>query len=97
MWLERDVGELSTFLKKDTFKERVLVPKHQTLVSGMAMGRLEVLKVLLMDADRFFQLLYILGSSLSKSSLGLAVALLSLLRCRVYLLRGTLWLERLAS
>jgi hypothetical protein len=51
----------------------------------MAMGRLEVLKVLLMDADRFFQLLYIFCSSLSKSSLGLAVALLSLLRCRVYL------------
>ena len=42
----------------------------------MAVGRLEAVEVLLMNADRFLQLLDVLCSSLPESSLSLAIALL---------------------
>lgn len=49
----------------------------------MAMSRLEISQVLLMRPDGFLELLDVLGAALSKSSLGLAVSLLPLLRRRI--------------
>lgn len=46
-------GDILTFLEKYTLQERVLVAKHETLVGGMAMSGLQVLQVLLVDADSF--------------------------------------------
>lgn len=33
-------GEITTFLKKDTFEEGVLVPQHETFIGGVAVGGL---------------------------------------------------------
>lgn len=77
---------VNTLFQQNPLKKRVLVAQHQALVGSMAMGSLEVSQVLLMGADGLLELLDVLGSALTKSSLGLTVPLLSLLRCRIDLL-----------
>lgn len=67
-----------TLFKKDSLQEGVLITKHQTLVGSSAVGRLEAVKVGLMDADSFLELLDIFGSSLSEGCLRLSIALLAL-------------------
>ena len=76
-------GGRLTLLQEDTLKKGVLVAQHQALVSGSAVGRLEALQVALMDADGLLELLDVLGATLAEGSLGLAVALLALLRGRI--------------
>jgi hypothetical protein len=44
----------------------------------MAVGRLQVVEILLMDTDRLFQLLDVLCTPFAESRLSLAVALLPL-------------------
>ena len=78
-------GSTHTFLEENALQERVLVPQHQTLVRGIAVGGLEAVEVLLVHADRLLELLDVLGAAFAESSLGLAVPLLPLLRRCVYL------------
>jgi hypothetical protein len=71
--------DINALLEQDTLQKRVLVTQHQTLIRGMAVGRLQVVEILLMNTDRLLQLLDVLGPPLAEGSLSLAVALLSLL------------------
>lgn len=69
-----------TFLEQDALQQRVLVAQHQTLVGGAAVALLQVLQGVLMVLDGALELLDVLGAALTEGSLGLAVALLALLR-----------------
>jgi hypothetical protein len=74
-----------TFLEQDPLQQRVLVPEHQALVGGTAVALLQVLQRVLMVLDGALKLLDVLGTALAEGSLGLAVALLALLRGGIYL------------
>ena len=74
---------IDSLLKKNTLKQRVLVSKHQALIGGGAVSRLEVMEVGLMDADGLFELLYVLSSTFTEGSLSLSVPLLSLFGSRI--------------
>jgi hypothetical protein len=74
---------IDSLLKKNTLQQRVLVSKHQALVGGGAVSRLEVMEVGLMDADGLFELLYVLSSTFTEGSLSLSVPLLSLFGSRI--------------
>jgi hypothetical protein len=76
---------IDSLFKKNTLKKRILVSKHQTLIGSSAVGRLEVVKVGLMDANGLFELFYVLCSTFSESSLSLSVPLLSLFGSRINL------------
>jgi hypothetical protein len=45
---------VNTFLEEYAFQERVLVTQHQTFVGSVAMRRLQIMEVLLMNSDRLF-------------------------------------------
>jgi hypothetical protein len=77
--------ERPTFLQQDPLEQRVLVPEHQTFVGGVAVVVLQVLQGLLMVLDSALELLDVLGAALAEGCLGLAVALLALLRGGIYL------------
>lgn len=74
-----------TLFKKDSLQEGVLIAKHQTLIGSSAVGRLEVVKVGLMDANGFLELLDVFGSSFSEGCLRLSITLLALFRGCIYL------------
>jgi len=74
---------IDSLLKKNTLQQRVLVSKHQALVGGGAVSRLEVMEIGLMDADGLFELLYVLSSTFTEGSLSLSVPLLSLFGSRI--------------
>ena len=76
---------INAFLEQYSFKERILVAKHQTLVCCMSVSSLEIGQVLLMGTNSFLELLDVLGPPLSECRLCLAVSLLSLFRCSIYL------------
>ena len=80
-------GLLQTFLKKDSLKQRVLVPQHQALVSRSPMALLQILKMILMLLHRSLELFDVFRPPLAESGLGLPVPLLSFFRCSVYLQR----------
>ena len=73
----------STFLKEDALQKRILVTKHQTFVSSMSVGRLQIGKVLLVGANSIFKLLDVLSPALTERSLSLAVPLLPFLGCGI--------------
>lgn len=75
--------DIDSLFEKNTLEKRVLVSKHQTLIGGSAVSRLEVVEVGLMDADGLFELLYVFSSAFTKSSLSLSVPLLSLFGSRI--------------
>lgn len=75
--------DINPFLEEDTFQKRVLVTQHQALVRSMAVGRLQVVEILLMDTDRLLQLLDVLCSPFTESCLSLAVTLFALFRSRI--------------
>jgi len=76
---------IDALLEEDSLQKRVLVTQHQALVRGMAVGRLQVVEILLVNTDRLFQLLDVLGAALPESGLSLAVALFPLFRSRINL------------
>lgn len=86
---------IDSFLEKDALEQRVLVAQHQTLVGGVTVGSLQVVEVLLMDADSLLELLDVFGAAFTEGGLRLAVSLLALLRCRVDWLATTLALDGL--
>lgn len=78
----------STFFKEDTLEERVLIPKHQTLVGGVTVSSLELVEILLVHTDCFLQLLDVLRTPLAESGLSLAIPLFPFLRRGIYLIQG---------
>lgn len=71
--------DIDTFLKEDALEQRILVSKHQTLVSRRAVALLQVGQGLLMLLDGRLKLFDVLRSSFPKCRLCLAVPLLSFL------------------
>lgn len=85
MWSKRRASfkckfrlNIDTFLEQDTFKQRVLVPEHQTFVGGGTVTLLEVLECFFMMLDGGFELFDILGPSFTECCLSLAISLLAL-------------------
>lgn len=68
-----------TFLEKNSLKQRVLIPKHQAFVGGIAMSGLEVVQVGFVHPNSLLKLFDVLSPALTKRSLCLPVALLALL------------------
>jgi hypothetical protein len=71
--------DIDTFFQQNTLEQRILVPKHQALVRRCPMTLLEVLESLFMVLDGSFELLDVLGTSLTERGLRLAISLLPLL------------------
>jgi hypothetical protein len=78
---------INTLLEQDTLKQRVLIAQHQTFVGSCAMRCLQVVKIGFVNTNGLFKLLDVFGSTFSKSSLCLSVALLTFFRGGVDLLR----------
>lgn len=74
-----------TFLEQDPLKQRVLISQHEALIRRRAMALLQICQVLLMLLDSCLELLDVLCTSFSESSLCLSVALLAFLRRSIYL------------
>lgn len=79
------LDKVNTFFEQDPLEQRVLVSEHQALVGSTAVALLQVLQRLLMVLDGALELLDVLCASLAEGSLGLAIALLALLGCGIYL------------
>lgn len=79
-------GSSNTLFQKNPFQQGILVPQHEAFIRCRAVSRIEICQSLLMHSDGVFKLLDVLCSALSKGSLCLPVALLSLLRGSVDLL-----------
>ena len=77
-----------TFLEQDSFQQRILVPEHEALICCRAVALLKALQSLILLLDGSLELLDVLGPSLSKGGLRLAVTLLPLLRGRIDLAYG---------
>ena len=74
-----------TLLQENALQQRILVPKHQTLISSSTVALLESLERILMMLDGRFELLDVFCSSLTECCLRLAISLLALLRSGIYL------------
>lgn len=73
---------------QDPLIERNLVPQHHAFIGRTTMALLHILQRILMMLDRCLELLDILGSTLAKSRLCLAIPLLALFRSCVDLRIG---------
>jgi hypothetical protein len=73
MWQE------PTLFKKDSLKQRILVPKHEAFICCISVALLQGLQCFFMSLDGRLKLLDVLCPPLSKSGLSLAVSLLPLL------------------
>lgn len=72
--------DVNALFEQDTLEKRVFVPQHEAFIGSIAVSRLQIVQVGLMDTDGFLELLDVLGTALTESSLGLSVSLLALLR-----------------
>ena len=73
-------GGRPTFFEQDTFEQGVLVAQHQAFISGATMILLEGLQGVFIALNGGLELADVLCATLTEGSLGLAVALLPLLR-----------------
>lgn len=69
-----------TFFKQDTFEQGVLVAQHQAFISGATMILLKGLQGVFIALNGGLELADVLCATLTEGGLGLAVALLPLLR-----------------
>jgi hypothetical protein len=76
---------VQTFLEKNAFQQRILIPEHQTLIRCIAVRRLQTVKILFVNLNGILELLDVLGTPFPECSLGLTVPLLPLFRGGVYL------------
>lgn len=76
-------GFLRTLLKQDSFKQRVLVPQHQTFVGCRTMTLLKSPQSLFVLLDGGFELFDVLGPAFSEGSLCLSIPLLAFLGGRI--------------
>lgn len=74
---------IDPLLEENALQQRVFVSQHETLICCCTMSRIEVGQGLLLDADGLLELLDILCTSLSESSLCLPIPLLPLLCGRI--------------
>lgn len=77
-----------TFFEQDTFEQGVLVAQHQAFISGATMILLKGLQGVFIALNGGLELADVLCATLTEGSLGLAVALLPLLRGSIDLTAG---------
>jgi hypothetical protein len=77
-----------TFLQQYPLQKGILISQHEALIRRTPMGRLEIMKVGLMNSNGLLQLLDVFRPALSKGCLGLTVSLLPLLGGSIYLGAG---------
>jgi len=81
--------DIDALLQENALQQRILVPKHQTLISSSTVALLESLERILMMLDGRFELLDVFCSSLTECCLRLAISLLALLRSGIYRLSSS--------